>query len=192
MAGWVQKLLGGRSQARSPRDLLADAMADFANADLASQALRFYDTPQAFEIFLDENNLQEAPWSDGGRAPTSPELAFEIFFRLLIANARIGQIDWASDAAEVIQVFDRLFAAAGTAQLADAERAELEQIGSHGKRGEAFLKLAPHLEAAAQTRGRKVAYFGMGQDAHFPALLTPQAYARWRRAKFGKGFPVLP
>ena len=54
MAGWVQKLLGGRSQARSPRDLLADAMADFANADLATQALRFYDTPQAFEIFLDE------------------------------------------------------------------------------------------------------------------------------------------
>jgi hypothetical protein len=121
-----------------------------------------------------------------------PRARLRNLFQAADANARIGQIDWASDAAEVIQVFDRLFAAAGTAQLADAERAELERIGSHGKRGEAFLKLAPHLEAAAQTRGRKVAYFGMGQDAHFPALLTPQAYARWRRAKFGKGFPVIP
>jgi len=192
MVGWLRKLLGGANQDRSPKDVLMAVMADLANPALAAKALRLYDNPQEFEAFL-ANLGQEAPWSEEGRIPTPPELAFEIYFALLSENSLLGYIDWAAGREEILAEFDRLFASAGLIPFTEAERDEATRICSMCEgRGDAFPALIRHLEVAAQTRGRTVVYFGMGQDANFPLLLTPECYKRWRFARFGTGFRVIP
>jgi hypothetical protein len=192
MVGWLRKLLGGASHDRSPRDVLMAAMTDFATPALAAKALSFYDNPREFEAFL-ANLGREAPWSEEGRIPTPPELAFEIYFTLLSENSFLGNIDWAAGGEDILAEFDRLFSSAGLIPFTEAECDEATRICStHEGRGEAFPSLIRHLEVAARNRGRTVVYFGMGQDANFPLLLKPECYKQWRFAKFGTGFRVLP
>jgi hypothetical protein len=47
------------------------------------------------------------------------------------------------------------------------------------------------MDSIAKDRGRVVHYFWTESDCHAPALLTPEAYRRWKRAKFGKRLYVL-
>ena len=192
MASWVQRL---RRKTQDPRDVLLAAMTDFSDSDLASRAVAFYDNPQQFETFLDAVN-QEAPWSADERVPTPAELAFEIFFNLLIENNYLGYIAWDAGGDEVLEGYDRLFSTAGLAKFTDGEREEAARICTRcRKRGDPLLMLFDHLHAAAKTRGREIVHFNMGQGDQFPALLTPEAYRRWTRwnaPKFGKGFRVIP
>lgn len=165
---------------------------DFANTELTALALHFFDNPRDYEAFLDQNRMQEAPWEDDARSPSPGELAFEVFFNVLISKSHIGYVDWSSGTDEIVQVFNRLFSKAGVASLAEVEQDEFFHATADCGRGGAFPKLVPHLARAADRRGRKVVYFDMGSDANFPALLSLQAYERWRKAKFAEGFPVVP
>ena len=88
-------------QRPDPRDVLLAAMTDFSDSDLASRAVAYYDNPQQFEAFLDEVN-QESPWSGDERVPTPAELAFEIFFNLLIENNYLEYIAWDAGGDEVL------------------------------------------------------------------------------------------
>src|SRR5215475_8985222 len=193
LARWIERLF--RRQRQDPRDVLLAAMSDFSGSDLASRAGAFYDNPQQFEAFLDGVN-QEAPWSADERVPTAAELAFEIFFNLLIENNYIGHITWDAGGDEVLDSYDRLFSTAGLAKFTDDEREDAARICTRcRKRGDPLLMLFDHLHAAAKRRGREIVHFNMGQGDQFPALLTPDAYRRWERwnaPKFGKGFPVIP
>jgi len=170
-------------------------MTDFSNSALASRAVTFYDDPQQFEAFL-QSVRQDAPWSADDRVPTPAELAFEIFFVLLLEDNYIGYVDWDAGANEVLDAYDRLFSRASLAKLTDAER----QMAAHicircRRRGDPLLMLFDHLATAAKARKREIVHFHMGQADQFPALLTAEAYRRWTRwnaPKFGKGFPVIP
>jgi hypothetical protein len=170
-------------------------MTDFSNSALASRAVAFYDDPQQFEEFLDGVN-REGPWAEYARAPKPAELAFEIFFVLLLENNYLGYVDWDAGGDEVLEAYDRLFLRAGLAKFTDAEREEAARICTRCRqRGDPLLMLFDHLDAAAKTRARKIVHFNMGQADQFPVLLTPEAYGRWTRwnaPKFGKGSPVIP
>jgi hypothetical protein len=180
---------------RRASDHAAVRATDFSDSDLAARAVAFYDNPQQFEAFLEGVN-QEAPWSADERVPTPAQLAFEIFFNLLIENNYLGYIAWDAGGDEVLEGYDRLFSTAGLDKFTDGEREEAARICTRcRKRGDPLLMLFDHLHAAAKTRGRKIVHFNMGQGDQFPALLTPDAYRRWERwnaPKFGKGFPVIP
>ena len=192
MASWVQMLF--RRQRQDPRHVLRQAVTDFSNSALASRALAFYDDPQQFEAFL-ESVRQEAPWSADERVPMPAELAFEIFFVLLLEDNYIGYVDWDAGGGEVLDAYDRLFSRAGLAKFTAAEREEAARICIRcRKRGDPLLMLFDHLQSAAKARAREIVRFHMGQADQFPALLTPEAYRRWTRwnaPKFGKGFPVI-
>jgi len=191
LASWVQRF---RRKTHDPRDVLLAAMTDFSNSALASRAIAFYDDPQQFEVFL-EGVRQDAPWSADERVPMPAELAFEIFFVLLLEDNYIGYVDWDAGGGEVLDAYDRLFSRADLAKFTAAEREQAARICIRcRKRGDPLLMLFDHLQAAAKARAREIVRFQMGQADQFPALLTPEAYRRWTRwsaPKFGKGFPVI-
>lgn len=189
MTGWLQNVLGGPRQ--SPREILLAAMTDFANPELAARAVQFYDNPQEFEAYLDGLYL-EPPWAEHQRAPEPAELAFEIFSELLTQNGYLGNIDWKTGHEGIFEVFDRLFASSGLPIVTDAEKIEAERIIAASKERTVFMALWKYLDALARARERDVVHFYTGSDAHAPALLTPEARKRWRSAKFGKGFRVIP
>jgi hypothetical protein len=124
------------------------------------------------------------------------ELAFEMFFVLLLENNYLGYVDWDAGGDEVLEAYDRFFLRAGLAKFTDAEREEAARICTPCRqRGDPLLTLFDHLAAAAKTRAWEIVRFNMGQADQFPALLTPEAYRRWTRwnaSKFCKGFPVIP
>jgi hypothetical protein len=193
LARWIERPF--RPQGQDPRAVLLAAMTDFGGSALAARAVAFYDDPRQFEAFLDGLRL-EAPWTEHARAPIPAELAFEIFFVLLLENKYLGYIGWDAGADQILEAYDRLFARAGLAKFTDAERQEARRICSRCRqRGDPLLLLFDHLAAAAKARGREIVHLNMGQADQFPALLPPEAYRRWTRwnsPKFGKRFPVIP
>jgi hypothetical protein len=103
-------------------------------------------------------------WSADERVPTPAELAFEIFFNLLIENDHLGHIAWDAGADEVLEGYDRLFSTAGLAKFTDGEREEAASICTRcRKRGDLLLMLFDHLHAAAKTRGREIVHFNMAR-----------------------------
>jgi hypothetical protein len=91
LARWIERPF--RPQGQDPRAVLLAAMTDFGGSALAARAVAFYDDPRQFEAFLDGLRL-EAPWTEHARAPIPAELAFEIFFVLLLENKYLGYIGW--------------------------------------------------------------------------------------------------
>jgi hypothetical protein len=191
MARWLRLLLGKAAATPSPRAVLAAAVSEFADASLVERTLALYDAPHAFEEYALESG-HEPPWLEEERNPTPEELASEVLLRVLFVEGYVGHIDWADGVNSILGIFDSLFLKRGVPTLNAEERATLTRSAIDSVRGDAFMQLLDPLQAAAKTRGFEIVYLDLGQDAHFPLLLTTDAFRRWRKATFGKGVPVLP
>lgn len=191
LVSWLDRSLGREKAISDPRALLAEAMSDIGGTLLAERAIAFFDAPKDFtEYAIDVRT--EPLWVLEDREPAPDELASEIFISLLLAEDRLGCVDWADGYEKVAAVFDSLLSHAKVAVLQADERNALAAKAASAARGEAFLQLWPLLEGQAKRRGLEFVYVNLGQDAHFILLMSPEAKKRWSQARFGKGFPVLP
>jgi hypothetical protein len=98
------------------------------------------------------------------RIPTPAELAFEIFFVLLLEGNYIGYVNWDAGA---LDAYDRLFSRTGLAKFTDSEREEAARICTRCRRcGNPLLILFDHLDAAAKTRAGKLSTSTWGKTTH--------------------------
>lgn len=191
MPAWLTNLFSRQAPVDGSRALLADAIAELGDPLLVPQALAWFDDRETFENHLLDSG-DETAWMGEERAPETPELAFEIFFRVLSSNHYIGVLDWADGAEEITVCVDALLARANLRLLDDEEKRRLRDLAAGGKRGAAFNAMRGALEAAALGRGRVMKVLDLGHDAYYPTLLTPAAKERWAHATFSRDFPVLP
>ena len=187
MFDWLRK----KNPEDSPRTMLGEAVADATSVELADRALRLFDSSDELQCFFDEARV-DTPWEVDGRKPGSDELAATIFLELLLFEEYIGIIDWSEGTDSIVETCDNLLVKAGTQRLSEEERLSIAFKATDCKRGEHFLRVRTELETAAESRGLVFFCIDRGEDAHLPMLLKPVAYDRWRNARFGKGFPVLP
>jgi hypothetical protein len=191
MAHWFKRLLGGAALTPSPRDVLDEAVSALADASLIDKALALFDAPDDFvEYALKSGN--EPAWLEEERQPTPEELASNVLLRVLLVEGYVGHIDWAAGASSVFDTFDSLLVKRRVSTLSAVERATLTECVAGAARGDAFMRLLDPLAASVKKRGLEVVYLDLGQDAHFPLLLSIEAHLRWRDASFGMGTPVLP
>ena len=172
------------------REVLAQTMTDIGTPQLAEQALHLYDFPLECEEFLREHG-HENPESSAEKLP-KPALASTIFMALLIESGRIAVIDWADGSEEILDGYDQLLATVGMKRFTQEERDYLTARTNTCKRGESFPTLRDELERMVSERGLIATSLDLGGDAYFPIVLSSAAFARWRDAEFGKGYPVLP
>ena len=127
------------------------------------------------------------------RVPTPAELAFEIFFNLLIENNQLGHIAWDAGGDEALEGYDRLFSTAGLAKFTDGECEEAANICTRcRKRGDPLLMLFDHLHAAAKTRGREIVHSNMGKATNSRRYSIITVSVTFCRGRAGNAVGPLP
>jgi hypothetical protein len=189
VASWLSGLLG-RKDTRDARTVLAEALAEIGDPSWVGEALRFYDSPEAFVQHLTDG--YEPLWVEEDREPAPGELATEIFRDALEVHDRLQVVDWADGVIAILNAFDKLFAANGLPPVSAEQRRELTALHCEAERGKAFHAMWKTLETLSAERGRLFVYYNLEADAHGVLLMTPEAHERWKNARFEKGHYVLP
>jgi hypothetical protein len=190
--GFFDRLFGEKAPVASPREILAQAIAEIGHPSLVPKALSLYDdpTPLIEEWSHVQGDLPE--WADSARPQSAAELAFQVFDHVMREDERIGFIDWADGWIAIARVFDTLFERSGVKALDDHERADMESRTANCSRGESIISLMKPMHALVEKRGLELTWMHSEQDAHFPIVMQPQTFEKWRKARFGKGVDVLP
>jgi hypothetical protein len=196
--GLLSRLFGPKEPPRPPRDILAEAIADIGDASMPSQALALFDAPQALIEEWEKVQGELPAWADPQRPETEAELAWQVFEHVLEQHGRIGFLDWSAGWGDIETEFNRLFARAGVDAVSEQERARMSEameIASAlrpGKRPLAVEVLWDFMDEMVGRRELKLDWLTTDADCHHPIVMRPEAYEKWKPARFGKGVDVLP
>ena len=164
------------------RAMLGEAARDLGGDLAVQQALHFFDAPKEF--------LEQV--GRAGEKMSSDKLASEILGSVLIDDNRIYVLDWAEGGEGIIFAFDHMMETLGAPAIEPHRREQYIAKVSNAKRGEPVIKLMESMREEVEARGLQLHWWYSDGDAYLPLVLTPQAYDRWSKARFGKKHPVLP
>ena len=172
------------------REMLEKAINEIISPALVNKALGFFDNPESFIKYLDENNLDiEIDVSEKER--DEKKLAYEIFQNILNIEGYVGYIDWADGVDIIIEEFEKLFIKTSLPSFTNEVKEMYRNKTEDCSRGETFMALYDDLMKAVTSRNMEL-YYLEGGDMHLPIIMKPGTYDKWRRIKFDKNLYVLP
>lgn len=186
----LAKLFGIGRSAPDPRALLVEAMSDIAGEHLGQKAGEYFDFPERFEQACEDAGT-EALWVLEGKKPTPAEKAQGIFQQMLEDTGHAGFIDWADDAASILEVIQELLQNAGAEPLTQEETGSLLALADQASRGKAFAKLDAPLREAVRLRGLVLTYLDRDADAYYPIVINPGAHEKWSKQRFDAKRAIL-
>jgi len=190
--GLLSGLFGQKVPLRSPRDILADAIADVGDPSLVPVALTLFDDPSQLIEQWEGEQGEPPEWADPERPQSAAELAYQVFEHVLREDQRIGFLDWADGWMCVEREFNMMFRRLGAPPVDDTERAHMERATENCERGKTTQILWNFMHDMGRRRGLQLDWIQSDGDCHFPMYIRREAYEKWRRARFGKGVDVLP